>query len=178
MGEPLENLYFNWLCAKIIDATDSDRTATYWNLLSKLHHTEFVWMMVGDEHRAEDGKELRRDFIFQAEIPDDVHWRTVIGCSILEMLVAFAKRAEFQDATPVPEWFWEFLTNLGLEKFSDQAGFDPEYVELVLDQLIWRTYEPNGNGGLFPIKNPTQDQREVEIWYQFCEYLVDQNRVP
>ena len=180
MVEPLEleNLYFNWLCAKVINITDFDRTATYWNLLRKLYHTEFVWIVSGDDNRAEDGKELRREFIFQAEIPDDPEWRIVIGCSVLEMLVAFARVAEFQDETPVSDWFWEFITNLGLSEYSDQADFDPEYIDAVLDQLIWRTYDANGNGGLFPIKNPTEDQREVQIWYQFSEYLVDQNRSP
>jgi hypothetical protein len=178
MDEPLENLYFNWLCAKVLNLKPLDNSVTYWELLRKLHRTEFVWVISGDDNRAEDGKELRREFILQAEVPDDPEWRTLLGCSVLEMLIAFARRAEFQDETPLPVWFWEFLSNLELDKFSDQAGFDSEFVEMVLDDLIWRTYNPDGNGGLFPIKNPPQDQRDVEIWYQFCEYLVDQDRLP
>lgn len=177
MDEPLENIYFNWLCAKVLNLKPRPDEKTYWDLLRKLHQTEFVWMMSGDDNRAEDGKELRKDFIFQAEMPDNPEWRLLIGCSVLEMLIAFAKRAEFQDDTPAPLWFWEFLTNLGLDKFDDSC-FEEEYVELVLEDFIWRTYRPDGNGGLFPIQNPSEDQREVEIWYQFCEYLVDQDRLP
>lgn len=177
MNEPLENLYFNWLCARVVNMKPRRNEATYYDLLRKLHRTEFVWTISGDDNRAEDGKELRKEFIFQAEVPDDPEWRILIGCSVLEMLIAFARRAEFQDDTPLPEWFWEFLTNLGLDTYDDSC-FEEDFVELVLESFIWRTYNPDGNGGLFPIGDPPTDQRKVEIWYQFCEYLVDQDRVP
>lgn len=176
MDEPVENLYFNWLTAKVLILKPLLRDATYWKLLRKLHRTEFVWTISGDDNRSEDGKELRTEFIHAAELPDDPEWRIDIGCSVLEMLIAFARRAEFQDETPLPVWFWEFITNLGLEKQNDD-NFDEEFVELVLEELIWRTYSPDGNGGMFPLKYPFADQREVEIWYQFCEYLVDQDRI-
>jgi len=177
-NEPLENLYFNWLCAKVLNLVPSFRDeSTYWNLFRKLHKTEFVWMMSGDDNRAEDGKELRREFILMAEVPDDPEWRLVVGCSVLEMLIAFARRAEFQTDDPAHIWFWEFLTNLGLDTFSDQNGFEEDFVDLVLEDFIWRTYSPDGNGGLFPIQNPSTDQRQVEIWYQFVEYLVDTGRI-
>jgi hypothetical protein len=176
MSEPLENLYFNWLCAKVFNMKDLP-SPSYWELLKKLHKTEFVWLLSGDDNRAEDGKESRRDFILQADLPDDPHWRLDIECSVLEMLIAFSKRAEFQDETPAQEWFWEFIDNLGLRQCHDE-NFDPDYVELVLSEFIWRNYQPNGSGGLFPIEDPSGDQREIEIWYQFCEYLVDQDRLP
>jgi hypothetical protein len=177
MDEPVEHLYFNWLCAKVLNLRPPSGTDPYWKLLRKLYRTEFVWTMSGDDNRSEDGKELRRDFILQADVPDDPEWRIAIGCSVLEMLIAFAKRAEYQDETPFPDWFWEFITNLGLGEQTD-SRFDEEFVEMVLDDFIWRTYNPDGNGGLFPIKNPSADQREIEVWYQFCEYLVDQDRLP
>lgn len=177
MNEPLENMYFNWLCAKVLNLKPLRNSSTYWELLKKLHKTEFVWMISGDDNRCEDGKELRKEFILQADVPDDPEWRTIVGCSVLEMLIAFARRAEFQDETPLPIWFWEFLTNLGLDGQTDPA-FDPEFVEMVLDDFVWRMYNSDGNGGLFPIRNPSVDQREIEIWYQFCEYLVDQDRLP
>lgn len=177
MDEPLENLYFNWLCAKVLNLKPFHEPKEYLNLLRKLHRTEFVWMMSGDDNRAEDGKELRKEFILQAELPDDPEWRMLIGCSVLEMLIAFARRAEFQDGTSTPDWFWEFIRNLELDKQTDRK-FNEEYVETVLDDFIWRTYSPDGNGGLFPIQNPSADQRDIEVWYQFCEYLVDQDRLP
>lgn len=177
MKEPLENLYFNWLAAKVLNLRPPSGSDTYWELLKKLHRTEFVWMISGDDNRAEDGKELRKEFILEADIPDDPEWRTAIGCSVLEMLIAFAKRAEFQTDDAFPLWFWEFIRNLGLDRCTDSA-FDGDFVDLALEEFVWRTYQPNGNGGLFPIHNPGDDQRGVEIWHQFCEYLVDQDRLP
>jgi len=178
MGEPLENLYFNWLCAKVVDMRKTNPSDTYWELLRKLHKTEFVWFLSGDDNRAEDGKELRREFILQADIPDDPEWRLILGCSVLEMLIAFARRAEFQTDMPVSDWFWEFLTNLGLAEFNDGSDLDPEEIDEILECLVWRTYDYNGLGGMFPIKNPETDQRDIEIWHQFCDYLVDQDRLP
>lgn len=180
MDGPLENLYFEWLCAKVMNLKPRRDEATYWDLLRKLHKTEFVWTISGDDNRAEDGKELRKEFILQAEIPDNRairEWRLDIGCSVLEMLIAFARRAEFQTDDPLPLWFWEFVRNLGLEEFNDSRGLDEEFVDLVLEDFVWRTYQPNGEGGLFPIDNPSMDQRTVEVWYQFCEYLVDHGRI-
>ena len=177
MSELVEHLYFNWLCARVVDMKAVDSHPDYWKLLTHLHKTEFVWMMLGDNNRAMDGKELRREFILLEELPDDEVWRVEIGCSVLEMLIAFSRRAEFQDDTPTYDWFWEFIRNLGLEEFTDN-DYDPQAVEDILQRFIWRTYDSYGNGGMFPIRNPYDDQRDLEIWHQFCEYMVDQERIP
>src|SRR4029077_5421852 len=102
MNEAVEHLYFDWLCARVVNMVNVPRP-TYWELLAQLHKTEFVWLILGDDNRAEDGKELRKEFIIQAELPDDPQWRIEVGCSVLEMLIAFSRRAEFQDETPAPE---------------------------------------------------------------------------
>lgn len=178
MNEPLENLYFTWLCAKVVNIRDSSPSLTYWKLLRQLHQTEFVWLLMGDDNRAEDGKELRADFLIEADIPDDIDWRLNNGCSMLEMFIAFAKRAEFQTDDPVKFWFWEFMENIGLRDCSDAANCNEQEIEEILDQVIWRTYDISGHGGIFPLDDPQQDQRGVEIWYQFNYYLVDHDRVP
>lgn len=170
MDEPLENLYFNWLCAKV--TLDPRREEEYWCLLRKLHTTEFAWFLIGDDNRAEDGKELRREFLLQADIPDNVEWRTVLGCSVLEMLIALGRRGEWLAGGHTYLWFWRFIENLGLSTYTD-PGYDDEFVSLVLEDLVWRRYQPNGEGGIFPIRNPSEDQRQVEIWYQFSEYLAE-----
>jgi hypothetical protein len=178
MHEPLENLYFNWLCSKVVNQQNQTPSNSYWTLLKTLHNTEFVWLLSGDDNRAADGLDLRREFLILGDIPNNKEWRTNPGCSMLEMFIAFSKRTEFMTDIPAQEWFWEFMENLGLSEFNDASRVTPDEIEDVLQQLIWRTYHLNGQGGMFPIEHPRQDQRHVEIWYQFCEYLVDQERLP
>lgn len=172
MNEPLENLYFNWLCAKVIRVEVPTPSLTYYRLLRILHNTEFVWLLSGDDNRAEDGVELRSEFLLEAGIEEDENWY-LVGCSIFEMLIAFSRRAQFNAGNTSSFWFWRFLENLGLSHINDAWNVDNGLIEEVLYNFVWRNYEPNGAGGLFPMKNPKHDQRTVEIWYQFCEYLVD-----
>lgn len=177
MEEPFEGLYFNWLCAKVVNPREKSPGLTHWELLKVLHTTEFVWLLSGDDNRAMDGKELRREFLLASDIPDNMEWRTILGCSLLEMFIAFSRRTEFDTEMKARKWFWEFMDNLKLTEFND-ANFDPYKVDDILQEFIWRTYDDHGHGGMFPMVNPHADQREVEIWYQFCDYLVDQDRLP
>lgn len=172
MNEPLENVYFNWLCAKVIRVDVPTPSLTYWKLFRVLHSTEYVWLVSGDDNRAEDGLELRLEFLLESGISDDSHWRDV-GCSCLEMLIAFARRARFNAGETVPFWFWRFMENLQLADANDASEISPEEIEEILSNFVWRSYDNYGVGGLFPMNNPPKDQREVEVWYQFCEYLVD-----
>jgi hypothetical protein len=176
MLEPLENLYFNWLCAKVHHMENPTPTLTYWGLLRVLHNTEFVWLISGDDNRAMDGLDLRREFLIAADIPDKPEWRA-LPCSLLEMLIAFSRRAEFQTDEPAQQWFWEFIDNIGLLECNDAANCSDDEVGERLYELVWRTYDNSGRGGLFPLDHPQHDQTKTEIWYQFCEYLVDQNRL-
>lgn len=175
MIEPLENLYFNWLCAQVHYVRNP---VSYDGLFRVLHNTEFAWTIPGDDNRAEDGKELRREFLIVGDIPDNLEWRTMVPCSVFEMLIAFSRRAEFNSQISAREWFWTMIENLGLKEVTDAADVDPLEVVDTLEHFMWRRYTPNGDGGLFPLVSPQRDQTELEIWYQFCDYLVDRNLLP
>lgn len=177
MEEPLENLYFNWLCAKVLHVVNPTPSLTYDTLFKTLHNTEFVWLLSGDDNRAEDGKELRREFLIMADIPDHLEWRTQTPCSVFEMLIAFSKRAEFNSQMSARNWFWEMLSNLNLQECNDASGIEPMEIQEVLEYFMWRNYTSNGDGGLFPLNRPHKDQTKVEIWHQFCDYMVDQDRL-
>lgn len=177
MSEPLELEYFNWLCAKVVRLRKTVPSESYWTLLETLHNTEFVWTLLGDDNRSEDGKELRAEFLIEADIPDNIEWRTIPGCSMLEMLIAFSRRAEFMNGEKAKKWFWEFIENLGLKNYNDATGITPDDIQETLEPMIWRTFEMDGRGGMFPMIHPHRDQRNVEIWYQFCDYLVDHDRL-
>jgi len=175
-SEPIEEIYFKWLCNKVVTIDELPTPSlTYWKLLAVLHRTEFVWFVPNDDNRVEDGLELRRDFLRETHCDEDPNW-VAAGCSVLEMLIAFAYRAEFSTDVTAVHWFWTFIENLNLYQFNDASFDGTDEIVNVLEGLVWRTYSPDGRGGLFPIKYPQKDQRDVEIWYQFCDYLVDQDQ--
>lgn len=172
MKKPLDDLYFDWLSAKVI--IGSNGGPTYFKLLKLLYDTEFVWVILGDDNRAADGQELRDDFVSESGISVDADWLDE-SCSVLEMMIALAKRAEFQIGFSVPEWFWIFITNLRLADFDDDKPVLYNEVGTVLDNFIWRTYDYDGTGGMFPLRDPPEDQTNVELWYQLSEYVIDQD---
>jgi hypothetical protein len=129
----------------------------------------------GDDNRAADGEALRIDFFRESRYERDPDFLRQ-GCSVLEMLIAFAYRAEFATSVSAKEWFWRFLENLQLEDFNDAVEWTADDLDDVLDVFIWRSYDYLGHGGLFPMSQTDRDQTNVELWYQFHEYLVDQER--
>lgn len=174
--EPIEDLYFNWLYTKVAWSEVVTPSTTYQSLLYTLHCTEFVWRVSGDDNRAEDGRRLRHDFLRESFIRPDETWM-FLDCSVLEMLIAFAYRCAFQTTTKsARDWFWIFLQNLGLSEISDSAfSSDGHIIGPVLERFIWRLYDRRGRGGLFPMRMTNHNQREVELWYQFSEYIEDQH---
>lgn len=173
MSEPIEEAYFNWLCSKVLDPSNNN----YRVLLNIFHTTEFTWIIPADEHRAKDGQELRTYFLNETGFPYEHDW-FVMGCSVLEMLIAFSDRAAFQLDTSLASCFWEFVQNLGLDEYRHVDKRDVSTIEAVLHNFVWRTYDEKGVGGAFPLRHFNgQDQRTVEIWYQFYQYLEDQGRM-
>ena len=143
--------------------------------MKQLYVKEFVWLIPNDDNRAEDGKELRYEFINEQGIDEvDQAWLD-LGCSVLEMMIALARRAAFESDDEVVEWFWRFIFNLGLNNHTDiaYASKTEREVDNVLDTVIFRTYDADGLGGFFPLIHPRQDQRKVELWYQLAAYLSE-----
>lgn len=171
---PVEMGYLDWLYSKVALTSRSTPTTQHYNLMRMLHLTEFVWQISGDDNRAEDGRDLRREYELLTRAPDCIDDEE---CSVLEMFVALCFDIEFQTDIPAREWFWEFMENLGLAGFNDGAYPGDDVVREILDRFVWRQYSYNGQGGAFPIRKPRHDQRKVEIWYQFWEYLKDQDRL-
>lgn len=174
MSESLDELYFRWLYGQVSNVKLKNPSRTYWSLLKLLHSKEFVWIIPNDDNRLEDGRLLRLEFveahIYDYDIGDD--WMS-LGCSMLEMLIALSRRLSFEDDLPADEWFWHLMENLGINGYSDRGGWSEQDVDEVLDDVIWRTYEPDGRGGLFPLLDSHEDQREVEIWYQQSAYILE-----
>lgn len=172
MNEELSHEYYLWLCSLISD--DEHHT-----LIRHLHRRPFEWIIENDDNRAYDGTALRDMFVDQTQY--NQHEYPEGDCSILEMLIGVAIRIndiliETDGEEQIACWFWEIVGNLDLIKFTDDALFDNggiAQIDKILDIFLERKYEKNGVGGLFPLDNPELDQRDVEIWYQMSEYLVE-----
>jgi len=92
---------------------------------------------------------------------------------MLEMLIALSQRLSFEGEGKSRRWFWHLIENLNLNIYNDKHGVPFEEVNAILDRVIWRTYNRDGSGGLFPLRRAARDQRKIEIWYQMSAYLLE-----
>lgn len=174
-NEPIEELYFQWLYGLVSNPAPTSLRNSYWNLLRFLHQKEFVWFVLNDDNRAEDGASLRLEFVQEnPHIHASDNWLE-LGCSFLEMLIGLSRRLEFETDGAARAWFWHLLKTIHISEFSDLHELPVDTVNETVDRVIWRTYEPDGSGGLFPLANPRKDQRAVEIWYQLNSYLIERD---
>lgn len=174
--EPLDEQYLTWLYSQVAPVKVRPRARIYWSLLGQLYDTVFVAIVPHDENRIADAKDLRYEFLADREdLQGDPEWMG-LPCRMLELLIVLARHLSFEMDDSVDIWFWHLIETLDLKQFNDREYDDhaEEEVARTLDRVIWRTYEPNGQGGLFPLRNPTKDQRKVELWYQLNGYLLEQ----
>jgi hypothetical protein len=176
MSRPLDERYFDWLYDQVGSGPDEKTGRKYLKVLELMFFHEFVWIIPNDDNRAEDGRDLRREFLNEKNIRHvDDDWLR-IGCSMLELFIALSRVLAFEAEGEPRDWFWVLMRNLGLTMYSDDRRMTKrvrEDIEEILDDVIWRTYHPNGQGGLFPLHYPHEDQRDVEIWYQLNAYLLE-----
>lgn len=165
--------YFDWLCTHIwIPPGDK----TYDGLLKLLWEKEFIWVIGNDDNRIQDGRDLR-DYYLNMLDPTDrkSHDLThVDAVSTLEVLIGVASRVAFLVDENPRTWAWKLIENLRLDRFPDPLDRRKiDRVNDMLDILIWRTYRSDGLGGFFPLKHPKRNQKDVEIWYQMCDYIEE-----
>lgn len=175
MNEPLDEQYFKWLYHQVASVRLKNPARTYWSLFRHIFTKEYVWLVPNDDNRVEDGRDLRYEFIDELNLDPDPEW-IGIGCSMLEMLIGLSRRLAFEAEGEPRDWFWKLIENLDLRDYSDahyKHNNQSEVVDAILDEVIWRTYDSDGYGGLFPLHDPKEDQREVELWYQMSCYILE-----
>ena len=177
MSAYLDEEYFIWLYSQIGNVSSKNPARTHWKLAKQLYTKEFIWLVPNDDNRKHDGIYMRHEFLESQHLPDteDPPWMEM-GCSMLEMLIALSRRLGFQTDDDPRAWFWELIENLGIgmawsadKRYTEAKA---QFVDDAIDRVIWRTYEPSGQGGLFPLPEATEDQRGVELWYQLGAYLI------
>ena len=174
----MDRNYFCWLCKHV----GADKRK-YHHVMNTLDHVKFRAFVPNDDNREEDGLQLRRQYLDELGDNDWAYADTIMEpeCSVLEMMIALCYRLEFETAqsrwekTP-EEWFWILIDNLGLSDATDgpcNTLAVRNRVRSTILGLVNRTYEANGEGGLFPLKYPKHDQKTIEIWYQMTEYIME-----
>ncbi len=160
--------YFVWLK----DQIHIPPGKTYDDLFNQMYIKEFVWIIPNDDNRIVDGRDLR----FEHLGPKSREFLS--GVSVLEILVALTRRLEFNAGKTAPWWGWHLIRNLRLDRMSDPlSSVQLSHVDAILEAFVWRTYEPNGKGGFFPLKHAKEDQTKVEIWYQMNAYIIENNYI-
>lgn len=131
-----------------------------------------------------DGIDLREEFLDRhPSLPYDRNWMD-LDCSMLEMLIALATRADFHTDDGLIDggvggWFWKLMDNVRLSRYTDRVCNERglEEIDRILETINDRTYNSNGRGGLFPLRRPREDQTKVELWYQLSAYLLENRYV-
>lgn len=163
------NKYFAWLLKQV----NADKDSTNLELYKFLYYRDFEWVMEQDANRAKDGEELRFRYMESCGIQPFELPELQTPCSVLEMLVALAKRCDFQTSTSYESdyssvWFKRMIKNLGLNR----PYFDSQRTDEILTNWMNRAYSKDGKGNIFYIPNYDGDMRTMEIWYQMCSYIA------
>lgn len=162
---------FEWIFDKV-------NGTGYFKLLCALNSEDFYALLPLDENRIVDGCELRYKFADECRLSREVidDNMDMESCTVLEMMVGLAVRVEetimadvdYGDRTAM--WFWTMVKSLGLYNMRDN-NFDPILVMETIDTFLTRGYSPDGEGGLFTVKDTNKDMRDVDIWYQMCMFF-------
>lgn len=176
MTSELKHLYFEWMRRLVCDRNHHN---SYEQLLEHLFERRYYYenQQLNDANRAEDGIDLRYQFAYEEhfEYQRVACELDIFDCSMLEMMVALARRCEDYEWDPrqgdrTGYWFWLMVCSLGLDKMDD-SHYDSSKVDAILYQFFSNDYTCDGMGGLFYIPGTKMDLRKEEIWNQMTLYL-------
>ena len=168
------NAYYHWIFEQVMFKEMKNNGRNYNLLLNYLKSVPFRWSIDRDSNRAADGRNLR--YIFEVETGKELLLgKEPVNC--LEVFIGLSARMnddifEILPGASPARFFWMMMENCGLDTFTNEC-FDEEDVELILNKILDRKYSKTGNGGLFPLKHPKKDQRNVELWYQMQAYILE-----
>ena len=163
--------YHDWMCNLMNTNLPAHRN--YQLLLRDLDNKPFIVVHPLDKNRELDGHFLREDYLAEmGRDPRDI-WEDT--SSVLEVLVSMSIRIETEITGElgndhIEKWFWVMIKNLGLDFYTDD-NYNSREVDNILDIWLCRKFKSNGHGSIFPLKKVTQDQRDLDIWYQMQLYL-------
>lgn len=167
--DEIRNEYFLWLLKRIeIDDIDIE---DYTCLLTHLYEMDFYWVLDLDKNLASRGLSLRYEFNPDMDLGTK-------NCSVLEMMVALSWGWEheltydFQIGDRSALWFWVMIENLGLLSYHNRS-YQKNTVTGILVYWLDRRFDYSGNGSPFPLKNAKRDQRNLIMWLQINDFVME-----
>lgn len=180
----IDRLYFEWLL-KRLESDVEDSALGLPKLCWIMYHMAFERRVGLDANRAENGLVLRQDFLSdwdELDISPSITNPFAVedSCTWLEMLIRLAEDIDYLYEGGVRGRFIEMCRNMGfgliLLSEEEHTDHDVNLVDTVLDNINHSHIQPNGEGGLFPLKKPGHlDQRGVEIWAQAAAYFSEKS---
>lgn len=165
--EEIQEAYIDWLLLNLHADRFNEDTKL---LIIHLHLLEWYSVIERDRSREEDGKNIRERFKKDTEF---VNYGAIDGpCTFLECLYGIAERMDFFCTPPEDQsmawiYFWKLLDNAKITG----NGLDIHKIDTAVDRVMSRTFSVKGVGGLFPLRNTTENQTGTEIWYQMSSYI-------
>ena len=186
LNTPLTNEYYEWLLNEHlhignISFAKQDDVEKFADILHLLFTRDYDALLDMDNSRASDGCALRDTFM-QEYLKNDMiklhdnPWNEV-KCSVLELMIALCERmteffTEFEDTHDiVQELFIDMLKSLGI--ITDGGFSSKRVINTIINNFIFRKYDPEGQGSLFNLEGKTSDVdwSVVPIWYQMMAYV-------
>lgn len=185
-SSPIELDYFEWLCS-LVQPPSRDPSQTRFMVLEILHDIEFKAYVLDDLTRIDDGLALRGEFAREDGSDPTRMWFTDSPCSVLEMLIALARIAEYLvqggGEEGVSQWFWHMLNNIWCAEYYDAVWYDdPDNERTVrgrVSLMVDRRYDSLGNGSLFPLRHKPKrwlvskygSYDHMGLWTQLANYI-------
>jgi hypothetical protein len=105
---------------------------------------------------------------------------------VLEALIGLAQRMDYilddeDRGNRTRLWFWEFVDNLGLRKYTNRymaeledAGLSSQSAIIrICDDWMLRRFSYDGRGSPFPLNEPYEDQRTLDMIRQLNAYVLE-----
>lgn len=169
--------YVQWLFKQI------DVPAYYNMLLWALMDKPWNWFLDWDTNAVAHARNLRVSYIWERYPSRDFEESKIADetldiispepIAFLEVLVALAVLLEMHSYGGYSyQWARILLGNLDLLQYKGNPTMEQfREIDEKVERCIWRTYEPNGQGGFFPLREPKKDQREADLWQQLNAYV-------
>lgn len=182
-------LYICWLMNQA--STDAEGDDGYGLLCTMLASSPFHCLNDRDENRVEEALELRRewaeyetgDICEQDELIEEAGNSLPYGeCSMLELLIILSRKIHYEMLegpyeAEIGKWFRELIDNCGLGFYTNaeikKAEDAAKEIGDILERIVFRLYDWDGEGGLFPLKHSSVDCRVEELLIQMNNYIAE-----